>query len=139
MILKRIHRFSNRGCIILSLILLQSGCKQKDEKGEYDHTTEVCKSLYAEAYRTFGSGAFGGDIIANYLTDSVDFRVFVGTFDNYDKHFSYECSSDTLRIYSLYKSGIDSMSRITKTDFYTISELKQLQNYSNSEIVILKK
>ncbi len=109
-------------------------CKNKNNKGEYRHTTEIGKGLYLEVYRTFGSGAFGGDMISQYLTDTLNFRVCIGEFDNSIEHFSYINNEDTIEIQKLETSdGGGSFHTISKK-IYDLRKLKELQNISKLEI-----
>jgi len=109
-------------------------CKHKNNKGEYRHTTEIGKGLYLEVYRTFGSGAYGGDMISNYLTDTLNFRVFIGEFDNSIEHFSCKNNEDTVEIYNMETSdGGGSFHTISKK-IYDLRKLKALQNISKKEI-----
>lgn len=119
-------------------MLFQFGCKENG-KGEYMFTIQVCRNhLYAEVYRTFGSGAYGGDMLDEYLTDSANFRVFVGSYDDYDSGFSYDCSGDSLTVNSIYRSDTDTVFRIKKTKFYKLSNLKKLKNINQPTIDSLK-
>jgi len=132
-ICKKTLKFYSKFYSIIFIILLQFSCKENG-KGEYQFTTKVCGKFYVEEYRTFGSGALGGDIIADYLTDSSNFRVFVGEFDNYDSHFSYKCTGDSLSIYSLHKADSDSTFQIVKTSLYLISNLVKQHNIGHTSI-----
>src|SRR6185312_11937929 len=114
-------------------VLFQFGCKENG-KGKYMYTSQVGKNLYIEVYKTFASGAYGGDILTNYLTDSANFRVFVGSFDDYDSHFSYKCLDDSLMVYNMYKSETDTVFRIRQINSYKLSNLKKLQNISKAII-----
>jgi hypothetical protein len=128
--LNNIKKYSSLLVIICTLFC----CKNKNNKGEYRHTTEIGKELYLEVYRTFGSGAFGGDMISHYLTDTLNFRVCVGEFDNSIEHFSYKNNEDTIEIQKLETSdGGGSFQTISKKN-YDIKKLKALQNISKSEI-----
>lgn len=61
--------------LILAMFLLAafSGCYEK-----YDHTYELCDNkLYVETYHNSVI-----DIGYKYLTDSCNFRIYVGKYDN---------------------------------------------------------
>jgi hypothetical protein len=66
--------------MLLFLLAFQSCINDKDRKN-HKWTFKVCDSLYTEIFSTFGQGAFGGDRDGKWLTDSTNFRIFLGAFD----------------------------------------------------------
>ncbi len=54
--------------------------------------------MLAEKYALAGGGAHGGDRISDYLTDSVNFRMYIGTFDNAHENFIYKCNDDNVYV-----------------------------------------
>lgn len=116
--------------IILLLLLLQYSCGHYGGKGEHIYTEKVCSNLYVEGYRTYEGGALGSDITKDYLTDSVNFRVYIGSFDNSSTRNAVECEKkDTVVIYKLSRLEGDSVFKARKINFYNIDSLKKLQNY----------
>ncbi len=137
--MERNHFFLNRIYIIL-MILAFSSCKTNvNDKGDYQHTSIICDDKYLEVYKTFGSGAFGGDLIAHYLTDSVNFRVFIGEFDNSKKHFSYKCKGDSLFIYKMSKRKNENSYKLEKLDSYSLSKLERMHNLLDAKIPYIAK
>jgi hypothetical protein len=80
-----------------------------------------------EEFAAFNSGAFGGDLMRDYLTDSSTFRIEIGEYDNYDNGIHCRCSADSVYIEKI--SGRNSKIRIIGTTVYKISELKSKGNY----------
>ena len=78
------------------LLFLLTSCRNDKSKKEFKFAVKVCYSVYVETYNIYGSGAYGGDIHSNYITDSVDFRMFVGTYDNYSGGYAYSCNGDSI-------------------------------------------
>ena len=50
----------------------------------------------------FGSGAFGGDLLSEYMTDSTNFRVYIGPYDDAIGNYSYRCEK-TMFLYKGYQ------------------------------------
>ena len=85
----------------------------------YKHTTKVCNnSLYVEVYNINPAG-----VDADYLTDSINFKLYVGSWDNEHEHFAYECKSDSIFIEKLDVS--EAKFRVLEKKAYSLQELKQ--------------
>jgi hypothetical protein len=75
------------------------GCNIDRRKTKHSSTVRVCnKNLFVETYEIVGGGAYGGDLVSDYLTDSVNFRIYIGTYDNGDEGYSYKCTGDSVDI-----------------------------------------
>src|SRR5215212_2134606 len=75
--------------LMFFLSLFLAGCANKHKR-----TVKVCEgALYVEIFNTVSPG-----VNAHYLTDSVNFRLFAGKYDNEHENFSYRCEGDTLLI-----------------------------------------
>jgi hypothetical protein len=96
-------------------------------------TVSICDNLYIEVYRIFSSGALGSDLVEDYLTDSTNFRLRIGSYDEYYGSIYYHCKMDSITIEKREKSDTISMHTI-ETKTYDIRKLKALQNISKSEI-----
>ena len=124
----------NKYFYLLFFISFLWGCKSKNDKGEHKRTGTVCNdSLYVEAYRTFGTGAFGSDLVDDYLTDSINFRIRIGNHDEYYGSYYYHCYNDSITVEKMEKSDTVSMQTI-ETKIYDIRKLRTLQNISKSKI-----
>jgi hypothetical protein len=78
--------------------MLLFGCINKRSKKEHKTTVQVCDDLYVEVYTVFGSGAYGGDLLSDYLTDSTNFRIYIGTYDDYKARYSYKCEGKSILV-----------------------------------------
>lgn len=109
--------------LLISLFML--GCRNDRDKKKHESTTMICKrNLFVETYIIFGGGAFGGDKVSDYLTDSNNFRVFVGVYDNGDEAYSYECKGDSINIYKVI--GIsENRNRIVSRKTFNLLDLKR--------------
>ncbi|HEX5001698.1 MAG TPA: hypothetical protein VFW78_04320 [Bacteroidia bacterium] len=122
---------------MFALIIILTYCFQGyiNDKSRKDHkrTIEVCDSLYAEEFSTFGQGAFGGDRIGQWLTDSTSFRIYLGVFDESSGKITIECSRDSIFVTQFPDEldvNIHLKSPQTKT--YQLKELKKLNNLNNN-------
>ncbi len=104
---------------VMFLLVLFVSCKQK-----LDHrmTLKICEpSLYIESFVVFGGGALGGDIKKDYLTDSINFRVYTGKFNDSVETLQYICENDSIKIYRFQYAG----SIVLDSTFYSIKSLKE--------------
>jgi hypothetical protein len=82
--------------LIYLIIIMIGGCVRS--RGNYSHTSVLksdscnCK-LYVEVFVS----SFNG-LRSSYLTDSVNFRLFAGNFDDEKENMSYKCSGDQVTI-----------------------------------------
>ena len=118
----------------LLLFLLLASCEAKDEKGTYKETYHLCNHLYLEQYTVFGQSAFGTDLMGDYLTDSTDFRFYVGTSDVSGSFLSYNCHGDSIVVTRQPGSMAESKPIAPRIDTYSIYQLKNLHNISNKKI-----
>lgn len=130
---KMLNNIKKYSSLLIVLCVLIS-CKNKNDKGEYRHTTEIEKGLFLEVYRTFRSGALGGDMINHYLTDTISFRVYIGEFDNTIGHYSYKSIGDSIEIQKLETSDGGASFNIASKKIYDLRKLKALKNISEKEI-----
>lgn len=88
---------------------------------EYKRTDKICDKLYVETFTKFGSGAYGGDLMTEFLTDSVNFRVTIGDYDNYDNSIVYSCKNDSIIVDFI--TGRNSKIKVAKTKTYFLQQL----------------
>ncbi len=81
---------------ILTLLLIS--CKNNWSKNNLSSKRTIGSNLHIETYKIFSGGAYGGDMMTDYLTDSANFRFYVGTFDNAHEVYTYECKVDIIFI-----------------------------------------
>lgn len=81
---------------------------------EYKLTAKICNNvLYLEVYNINPAG-----VDADYLTDSTNFRMYVGSYDNEHDYFTYECSNDSIYILKIQTGN-------TNCHWVTLSNGKQ--------------
>ena len=111
---------------ILILLVFTFGCGyDKRSKKNHPSITPFCDGkMYVEDYTVFGEGgAIGGNVKSSYLTDSTNFRIYIGTYDEGDGGYSYKCEGDSVTIYEVTGRSMNK-NKIVSTKIYNISTLK---------------
>lgn len=107
--------------ILVSIFTFGCGTDKRSKKS-FKTSFRVCDSLYMELYTVYGSGALGGDLLSGYLTDSMQFRKYLGTFDDAQGAIAVNCNNDSIIVKELV---IDGMIRTVKqTRFFSRKVLK---------------
>lgn len=117
-----------RNYIFIILFYFLLGCNDDRNKENYISTTKVCPNLFVESYRIFGSGAYGGDRVTDYLTDSFNFRIYIGTYDNGNEAYTYECKNNTIYIYKV-SGRRENKNKIVLNKNYNLLELKKKKSF----------
>lgn len=87
-----------------------AGCYKK-----YNNTIVVCdKKLFVEVYKHNMI-----DVAYDYLTDSSNFRLYVGKFDYEHGFYSYNCKGDSLVISETYEGKVINIRK------YSLIELRK--------------
>jgi hypothetical protein len=107
--------------LIFFISLLFAGCGKK-----YNRTVKVCEGrLYVEIFNTNSPG-----VSAHYLTDTINFRLFVGKYDNEHENFSYRCEGDTLSILKIESASLPGGERkVSNIRKYSIAQLKKSKTF----------
>jgi len=116
---------------ICLIAFLFSGCTLDDsDKSGYHETTRVCDgALLVDSYTIIGGGAYGGDRVSDYLTDSVNFRIYLGTYITGNEAISVECNGDSVHIYRSKMSDETQQWETTKTWGYSDAELRRSRKF----------
>ena len=113
--------------LFLSLPVL-FGCRSEKSKAELKDVRALCDNkLYVETYGIFSGGAYGGDKVSEYITDSSNFRKYIGTFDNAVNFYSYICKDDSLYIY--FSESHSPNNKILSIKNQLISQLKKERKF----------
>lgn len=117
----------NKIVIVISFLSVSfnvSSCRNDRSKTELASIVRIRNSnLYVQTFTIVGNGAFGGDRISDYLTDSVNFRIYIGTYDNGDEGFSYKCTGDSISISKIIGRR-ENENKIVNSKSYKLSELR---------------
>ena len=93
--------------IFVTLFFLLGGCTK-----EYSRTITVCDgNLFVEKY----SHKFI-DVAYYYLTDSSNFRIYVGKFDNEHGGYYIKCQEDSLQISESYEGKVINFRKYSLVD-----------------------
>lgn len=117
--------FLNFAKIVLLFLLIS--CRDEKSKKNYLSTVNVCDHLYVENYSIYKGGVQGGDIHSNYLTDSNNFRIFIGTYDD-SRVFNYECRNDSIIVNTISRIIADNNRTLSKK-YYSLSKLKSSKKF----------
>lgn len=110
--------------LIFCLIFFDMSCRGDRSKAELNNVIALCDNrLFVETYMIFNSGAYGGDKVSGYLTDSTNFRKYIGTFDNGINFYSFVCKGDSVDVY--YGQSHSPQNKIISIKPYLISDLKK--------------
>lgn len=107
--------------IILGLLIVISSCSNKYSKSEHIATIQIGPNLYNEVYKVYSGGVFASDSYSNYITDSVNFRKYVGT-RYYDDEEIYCSLSDSNTVLVVKLSKVNTADTLEKK-FYKINKL----------------
>ena len=96
------------------MCILLVSCKKK-----YVRTDNICdKHLFLEVYEKWS------EIGVSYLTDSVNFKIYVGQYNFGSDFYKFECKSDTVIIFRYSGGNVE-------TKKYSLSELKRQRIFQN--------
>lgn len=99
-----------KSSILIVVILFSfflAGCYKK-----YSRTITVCDGkLFVERYRHNFI-----DVAYYYLTDSSNFRIYVGKFDNEHGGYSFKCQGDFLEISETYEGKVINIRKYSLID-----------------------
>jgi hypothetical protein len=110
------------GAMLTFLSLVFISCQ-----GTYYGTAKFCHdSMYLEIFKVNPAGEYD-----DYLTDSTNFRIYVGGHDPEHNLFSCDCHGDSV-IVTKFDRGRESHYRYQKTlstTVYSLQELRSKHNY----------
>ncbi len=93
----------------------------------YDQKECACH-LYIETYCVYGGGAWGSDVDSHYLTDSTNFRIYLGAADEEGERISVKCKGDCIDYKKIITANLGREWNQPKTieqKRYSIKDLKK--------------
>ncbi|WP_437919038.1 hypothetical protein [Sphingobacterium sp. LRF_L2] len=111
-------------CLLPIFVFFNCTEIDKHDKSRLYAKYEICSNLKVERYMVFGSGAFGGDLLSDYITDSTNFRKYVMTYDSSREKLNYKCEDKRIYI-EAYNIEVTPRQLIKKDTF----ELNKLVKY----------
>lgn len=122
-----IASFLNKGFFFLFSFFFLLGCRNDKSKDKLKAIIPICNQrLFVEKYEVWGGGAYGGDMISAYLTDSINFRKYLRTYDNAHEGIAFECKGkDSVNVYKQILDTTTNKFKIVSTTVYNLIELRE--------------
>lgn len=118
--------------ICLVLFFLFQKCSIDDKCRDTNiGVEEICNNLFVETFSVFNQGAFGGGRYSKWLTDSVNFRLFLGVYDEIEGGFYFNCYGETILVSQLPDNIDGNPKSLTTNKCYFINKLKNLKNIND--------
>jgi len=115
--------------VLASLSLIFFSCDKK-----YKYTVKVCGGrLYAESFNIKPAG-----VDEDYLTDSINFRIYIGKYDNGHENFGYECNGDSITVMKLVVPLIGPRMKVVESRTLSLSELVKNNTKNNKPLFEFK-
>jgi len=110
---------------LLAVLFLYKKCSiDPQSREQLKRTTKICDGIFVETYSIFGQGALGTDLVADWLTDQKNFRMYIGTEDEgQGDPWWYQCLGDSVRV----NHGQNKAESKT----YKISDLHKMNNFND--------
>jgi len=110
--------------LIILTILITVGYINSVSKSEYKYTVNGKKNLVVEAERA----ELTGDLTSEYLTDSKNFRLYIGSYNEYDEKIITQCKGDSIIVEKLGSTSATadgSFRTVIESHTYSIKALKK--------------
>lgn len=106
--------------LIFYLGTIFTSCQKK-----YIRTDKTCvKNCFLEVYERSQLGV-------SYLTDSMNFKIYVGQLNFENEYYKYQCKDDTLIILKCSKDFNEGTSHVVETKTYNVNKLKKDGKFEN--------
>jgi hypothetical protein len=79
---------------IIIAVLMVVSCVNIRTKSNYISSCKIARKLYVESYRA----GLIDNLTSEYLTDSTNFRIYIGTFDDENGYFYYKIHRDKIYV-----------------------------------------
>lgn len=89
-------------------------------------------NLYAEYYRVYEQGAWGTGLNSMYLIDSLNFKKYLGVYDERFEHIDVACKGDSIIVTKTSTEFIStqwSNPKLLERKFYSLSKLKKSHDF----------
>lgn len=112
--------------ITLLVLPLLMGCFDRKNKQKLFAKKLVCNQLWREKFRVFSGGAYSAELYSDYLTDSMNFRIYVGSHDE-SSSFDYQCAGDSVFVRKFAHDGNSKI--IIEEKILSVSMLKKSHKF----------
>lgn len=104
-----------------ALLILISSASLSACNHRHQYTVRLKSGLFVECYST----GIIGNLSADYLTDSVSFRKYIGTFDDEQGYFYYQCRGDSILVEKKEQDDDTGEIHIVSKRLYLLTDLKR--------------
>jgi hypothetical protein len=94
-------------------------------KESHKFSSIISDGIYEEVFLLSASGVLANDLYSCYITDSINFRKFVGRFDNKEKYIFDLANRDTIKSVRYSRRIYYGKSIPIDTLYFSISKLKE--------------
>ena len=124
----KIYKKAGLVWIVLPVIFLC--CRSDRSKSGYHTTFRLCGGrFFVETFTIFGGGAGGGDRVSSYITDSVNFRKYLGTYINDAESIATVCKGDSVCIYRKKINETTQKFTIVNLSVFSVRDLKNSKTF----------
>ena len=102
------------------------GCINNYNKDKLVVKKLICENIWREKFRVFSGGAYSAELYSDYITDSVNFRVYIGTHDEHS-NFLYRCIGDTIIVEKFERNNISEVK--IDSSILLLSKLKKEKRF----------
>ena len=103
--------------IIAAFFLSFIGCHPK----RYKYTAGICDTkLYAEGFEINSAG-----VDAEYLTDSLNFRLYIGSIDSEHERYIYRCVVDSIYVTRMLSDDTSGKYHVASMRAYDLKEIRK--------------
>lgn len=112
--------------LFILVFFIVTGCSNKYSKNDHFSTFVIENGLYREMFCITNGGVFANDTYSYYITDSVNFRKYIGTVYYDDERIHCEkISVDTILVYTERSKSPVNEADTFDISYYSISQLKK--------------
>ncbi len=117
-----------RAVVVLAIftVIFVFACRGGDEKTLFIKDS-ICNNLIREKFRIFSGGAYSAELYSDYITDSINFRKYVGEHDE-SSSLAYQCEGDSIVVLK-FRHDEKGNKKLINREVYSMSELKRNRKF----------
>lgn len=108
---------------------------KKHSKNNHIATFKIGDNLYNEKFQIYFGGVYAGDSYIEYITDSINFRKYIGTYND-DEWMIYKKNNQFIDV---YKRNIKVVHSKQAPGFYKVYDTSKIASYDINELIQEKK
>jgi hypothetical protein len=118
--------------IYLSVFLYSEFSINEQSRKTHVGTSVFCTELYVETFCVREKKDSRPAVNADWLTDSLSFRIFIGSYDTGHGGISFGCAGDTIYV-SRWEGNEGKQKKIPERKFFLRKELMELKNLNRRQ------